>query len=95
VDRGCIRNSDDHVALRTAEPKLRHGTCPVGEQPLHVPAIGPGAGDYFGAVEWPHVVLVVVDHLVDDAGIDDPLFHQEGLQRLDSGSRCVAHAASR
>ena len=83
VNRGRVRYGNDHVTFGTPEAEFRDSACSIGEQSPEVLRIVPRTGDHLGAVEGSHVGLVVDDHLVDDLWIDDPLLHQQGLQRLD------------
>jgi hypothetical protein len=95
VDLRRVVHGHDHVALGTAEAHLRDRGRAVGEQPLAVGGIGPGACDYLGAVEWADVGLVVIDDGVHELGIDESLLNQKRLERLDTHGWIVGHAGSR
>ena len=76
MDIGRVLHRDDQMTLGTTEAEIGHGTSRIGEQPLSVRRIGPRPRDHLGPVERAHVGLVVLDDLVDDAGIDEALLNQ-------------------
>jgi hypothetical protein len=73
--------------LRAGEPDLGDGGGSVGKQLCLVGRIGPGASDDAGAVARTDLVFIDVDQGIQCCRIDQALFDQQGLQRLDPQGR--------
>src|SRR6266851_2751980 len=80
VDAGRVL---DHLEVDPAEAKLFDGRRPVGEEPLAVRRIDPGAGDDLGAVVRPDVLLVGADDAVDGLARDELLLDEQRLEGAD------------
>jgi hypothetical protein len=74
-------------ALVAGEPEFRDRRTGVPEQPLLVRGIDPGAGDDARAVARPDLGFERVDDPVERLSIDEPLFDEQRLERLDAQRR--------
>jgi hypothetical protein len=80
VDGDGVGDRDQVVGLGAAEAELGDRLGAVGQQPLAVGRVGPGARHHPGAVPRADVALVQLDDRVDGVGGDQALLHQQRLQ---------------
>jgi hypothetical protein len=80
VDGGGVGDRDQVVGLGAAEAELGDRLGAVGQQPLAIGRVGPGARHHPGAVARADVALVQLDDRVDGVGGDQALGDQQRLQ---------------
>jgi hypothetical protein len=95
VDRGRVLHRDEEVALGAAVAHLGDGGRAVAEQAVAERGLGPGPRHHLRAVQGADVRLVVLDDVVDQLRVDQPLLDQQGLERLDADGGVVGHAGTR
>jgi hypothetical protein len=98
-----VLDHDEVLTLGPAEAQLGYGGSPILKEARLEVGVGPGPGDNTGAVHGTDIVLVFLDHRVDELGAydssgDESLF--EGGDSALHGRRfrtvvTVAHAGSR